>query len=109
MASYTGTHGRLIRQRGPASDSRCVAHPDDHYGDRWGYTHLADVELTQVRVSYGSYPYLNRYPYPVPYSEDIFHDYVSICTAEETRLDAIHKNAASTITGDEDDSGAWLL
>lgn len=109
MASYSGTHAKLIRQRGPATEHWCAAHPGEHFADDWSYTHLAAKELTQIRYSYGSKPYTKKYPYLVPFSEDIHNDYITLCQETQNHLDRVHKNAANTITGDEDETGMWLL
>lgn len=109
MTSYTGTHTRLIKERGPAVEHWCAAHPGEHFADDWSYTHLAEEELTQIRYSYGNKPYTKKYPFEVPFSEDIYHDYIPLSGDCHSRLDRIHKNADSNVDDSDETGTLWLL
>jgi hypothetical protein len=98
---YVTVHNWLAKDRGPATEYRCRSH--HHYGETWAYTGLGgDNERTGISRS------RNRYAYEYAYSVDL-DDYIPMCRQAHNHLDAIHRNAAQSITGDEDESGLWLL
>lgn len=107
MASYYSVHVRLMRKRGSAKSYPCAAHPD-HLAQTWCYTGLAVEQKVGATHSGGRKGSGKAYPHISAYSDDI-NDYVPLCRKEHYRLDAVHRNAANTITGEEDESGWWLL